>query len=415
MRVLHTADWHIGQLFYDQDRTEEHQAFLDWLLVTLEEHQVEVLLISGDIFDVPSPSTQSIRQFYTFLKEASQRMPHLHIIATAGNHDSAPRLEVPKPLLESSTIFLVGSPERTVEGEINFEKMLIPLRNRQGELRAYCLAVPYLRMGDYPSVEGAAQAYQAGVEAFYSAAAAYARERLEPHQALIGMGHLHAVEAQVSDLDQVERSIMGGLEGISAGAFDERFAYVALGHIHKAQAVGNREHIRYSGSPLPMSFSERNYRHQVVLLELEGAQLQQLTFLEIPVRIPLLRIPAFQFQPIDQVLEELNNLEPLEEGQEKPYLEVRVLLNGPEPSLRNQIDQALENKPVRLVKISVSYQSQTEPTSLGDLRVFHDPATLQPDELLRRAYQEEYGTELPQNLLDCFLEITHQINQPDQA
>jgi exonuclease SbcD len=413
MRLLHTADWHLGQLFYEQDRTEEHQAFLDWLLDTLESQRIDALLISGDIFDVPSPSVPSTRQFYTFLKEATRRMPQLQIIATAGNHDSGPRLEMPSPLLESSTVYLIGGPEKKEDGSTHFEKLLIPLYNRERTCVAYCMAVPFLRMGDYPIIQGAEESYQAGIEAFYQQAADYAKTRLEPHQALLGMGHLHAVQAVVTELDQNERSIMGGLEGISAQAFDPRFCYVALGHIHKAQAVGGREEVRYSGSPIPMSFSERNYQHQVVVLELEGPTLSQMSFIDIPVRIPLLRIPEFQPLPETKVLEAINELEHLDRNQPKPYLEVRVLVEGPEPGLKYRIENALEGKHVQLVKITVSYSHESEANLLGGLQVFEDPKALQPQEVLRRAFLEQYGTEIPDEVMACFNEIVQQVNQPD--
>ena len=133
MRILHTADWHIGQLFHEYDRTYEHQQFLDWLLITLAAEQIDVLLISGDVFDHGNPSATSIRMFYKFLNLAVKASPHLQIIVTAGNHDSASRLESPKPLLESSAIHIVGVVERDVEGQIDFEKLTIPLKDANGD------------------------------------------------------------------------------------------------------------------------------------------------------------------------------------------------------------------------------------------------------------------------------------------
>src|SRR5690606_39843284 len=92
MNILHTADWHLGQLFHEYDRTYEHQQFLDWLVHRLQREDVDVLLISGDVFDLSNPAAATIRQFYTFLNQASKACPNLQIIITAGNHDSASRL-----------------------------------------------------------------------------------------------------------------------------------------------------------------------------------------------------------------------------------------------------------------------------------------------------------------------------------
>ena len=98
----------------------------------------------------------------------------------------------------------------------------------------------------------------------------YADSQRQPGEALFAMGHLHATGAELSEDDRSERTIMGGLESISVEAFNEDLAYTALGHIHKAQRVGGRESVRYAGSPLPMSFSEQHYHHQVVAFTLEN-------------------------------------------------------------------------------------------------------------------------------------------------
>ena len=128
IRILHTADWHIGQLFYEYDRTYEHRQFLEWLITTLTEEEIDVLLVSGDIFDSSNPSAASIKMFYSFLNRAVTQNPHLQIVVTAGNHDSASRLESPKPLLESSHIHIVGIVEKDGEGAVDYPAITIPDR-----------------------------------------------------------------------------------------------------------------------------------------------------------------------------------------------------------------------------------------------------------------------------------------------
>ncbi|MEO8860297.1 MAG: exonuclease subunit SbcD, partial [Ginsengibacter sp.] len=134
MKILHTADWHIGQLFHEYDRTYEHQQFLNWLVKTLHEEKLDVLLISGDVFDLSNPSAASIKMFYTFLNKAVKLNPALQIIITAGNHDSASRLESPKPLLESSNIHIIGVVEKDANGNIDYKKMIIPLKDKNGNI-----------------------------------------------------------------------------------------------------------------------------------------------------------------------------------------------------------------------------------------------------------------------------------------
>src|SRR5690242_1238982 len=143
MNILHTADWHIGQLFYEYDRTNEHQQFLDWLLETLTTERINVLLISGDVFDLSNPSAASIKMFYAFLNQAVKKNPTLQIIVTAGNHDSASRLESPKPLLESSNIHIVGLIEKDEQGEVDYSKITIPLKDKAGNTKVWCIAAPF--------------------------------------------------------------------------------------------------------------------------------------------------------------------------------------------------------------------------------------------------------------------------------
>src|SRR5690554_2517854 len=290
MKILHTADWHIGQLFHEYDRSYEHQQFLDWLLPTLQTEQIDVLLISGDVFDISNPAAASIKMFYTFLKRATKENPGLQIVIIAGNHDSASRLEAPKPLLESSNVHIIGLVEKDAQGHIDYEKLLVPLYDASKEIKVFCLAVPFLRLGDYPVIPNSPNPYTEGVTALYREAFEYAQMRKQDGQTIIAMGHLHTQHAEITDLDKTERAIMGGVECIAATAFHPDIKYVALGHIHKAQRIGGKEHIRYSGSPLPMSFSEIDYRHQVIVLDLDK-EIVNLKLVETPLSVPLQRVP----------------------------------------------------------------------------------------------------------------------------
>ena len=116
MKIIHTADWHIGQTFFGYDRFQEHQYFLDWLTDQITTQQIDVLLISGDIFDVANPSAQAQRQFYRFLRRVTEQNPGLQIILIAGNHDSASRLETPIPLLEEMNIQIRGTVRKRAGG-----------------------------------------------------------------------------------------------------------------------------------------------------------------------------------------------------------------------------------------------------------------------------------------------------------
>lgn len=417
MKVLHTADWHIGQLFYEYDRTYEHEQFLAWLTEILCAEKIDLLLISGDVFDISNPSAQSIRLFYTFLNNATRKCPDLQVIITAGNHDSASRLEAPRPLLESSRIHIVGTIEKDPHGQINYDKISVPLTAADGTVTGWCLAAPYLRVGDYPAVDRTDKelvqnhTYAAGVAAFYKEAYLHLSEKKTADQFIIALGHLHAAQAEITDMDSAERAIMGGIECVPVDAFHRDILYVALGHIHKAQRIGGKEHIRYSGSPIPLSFSELQYKHQVLCFELDQAGIHNLQSIEVPVSVPLLRIPK-KHAPLPAVLKALEALpDTLEQSGDPyaPFLEIRILMDEPRPGLRYQVEKALEGKHIRLAKIDVRYPSKQGrgKNHLDDIE--NNLGELTPEDVFNRLYEEQFQTTPPANLIRLFNQAAREV------
>ena len=410
MRLLHTSDWHLGQTLHNYDRTYEHQCFLDWLLDTIVAEQADALLIAGDIFDNSNPSAASQRQLYRFLQQARARSPQLDIVIVAGNHDSPGRLEAPGPLLEAHGTRVVGHVVRKGDGEIDLERMVVPLTNRDGSVKAWCVAIPFLRPGDVPRVDAgsapenaAIDAYLSGIALLYQQAYALARSRCTNGEAILAMGHCHMVGGDSSP-DSERRILIGGTEALPSSMFDPGIAYAALGHLHLAQKVGKQEHLRYCGSPIPLSFAEIGYQHQVLRIDLDGDKAREIVPLPVPRAVELLRVPS-QPAPMTQVIAELVGLDlPDAPLHEQPYLEVRVLLDGPEPSLRAQVEAALEGKPVRLAKIEPTRKVVTAPgfepaLSLDQL------AQLQPDDIFRRLWQQRFGDDAPEDQLAAFAEL----------
>ena len=413
MKILHTADWHLGQLFYEYDRTYEHQQFLNWLVQTLHKEKIDVLLISGDVFDLSNPAAASVKMFYTFLNRATKINPDLQIIITAGNHDSATRLESPKPLLESTNIHIIGVVERNEDNKIDYCKLVIPIQDNTGTIKAFCMAIPFLRMGDYPGVAESTNSYTDGVTALYKEVYEHAFNLRNDGQAIIAMGHLLAYNAEVTDLDKPERLIMGGVECISATAFHEDIKYVALGHLHKAQRIGGKEHIRYSGSPIPMSFSELNYKHQVIVFDIAEDNITNLKTLEVPLSVSLQRIPLTH-KPLDEVLSLLDQLHLTETDEAlAPYLEVRVLLNGPEPALRHKIETILNGKKVRLAKIDVKYPISTVSDTVTEIIIQDKLHEMQPLDVFSRIYQSKYNTSVPEEVMNLFNQVSSEVNNKE--
>ena len=403
MRLLHTSDWHLGQTLHNYERGYEHQRFLDWLLDTLVAERVDVLLVAGDVFDNANPSAASQKQLYVFLQQARARLPALQLVVVAGNHDSAGRLEAPGPLLAAHGTHVIGHVLRDEDGQIDLERLLLPLTGSDGQVQAWCLAVPFLRPGDVPKLPAgdAQDAYLGGIALLYRQLADLALARRQPGQAIVAMGHCHMVGGEMSN-DSERRIVIGGTEMLPSGIFDAAIAYAALGHLHKAQAVGGQEHIRYCGSPIPPSFAEVNYRHQVLCLDIDGEQLQEVRVIEVPRAVPLLRVPATP-APLAEVLERLVALDvPDAPAEAQPFLEVRVRLDAPEPGLRTRIETALDGKPVRLAKIETSSAARA---SAPDSMTLDQLGQLQPDDIFRLLYQQKYAKDAPPELLSALAEL----------
>ena len=409
IRILHTADWHLGQTFFGYDRVEEHTHFLQWLVRELKENKIDVLLIAGDIFDVSNPSAASQHMFYRFIRQVTEENPKLQLVVVAGNHDSAARLEAPLPLLQEMRTEIRGIVRRH-EGEIDYDHLIVELKNSEGEVEALCLAVPFLRQGDYPVVTTDGSPYAEGVKELYARLQERALQRRKDGQALVAVGHLQATGSEIAERDFSERTIIGGLECVSPDTFTEQIAYTALGHIHKSQRVSGRENVRYAGSPLPMSFAEREYHHGVVIVTLAEGWAVEIEKREYVPLVGLLSVPRGKAATPEEVLEELAHLplaseeaegEQTERSLHFPYLEIKVLLTEPEPMLRQQIEEAIADKAVRLARI-VSVYRQAEENTLEEEVLAAGLQEMNPLQIVKATFENTYQSEMPEELERLF-------------
>ncbi|MFA7332470.1 MAG: exonuclease SbcCD subunit D C-terminal domain-containing protein [Candidatus Delongbacteria bacterium] len=414
MRVIHTSDWHLGQTLRGFDRTREHQVFLDWLLLTLVESAADALLIAGDIFDQANPSAEAQAQFYHFLADARRRLPRLDVVAIAGNHDSPGRLEAPRRLLKDFGIHVAGhcnlqNDLSGTPGDAVLDRLLAPLRDAGGEIAAWVLTVPFLRPGDLR--DGSGLGYQDALRAVYRRLADAALERCRNGEALLAMGHLHVQGGIVSELSE-RRLIIGGEEAVDAGVFPAEAAYVALGHLHRPQAVAGRPDIRYAGSPLPLSFPEEEHSHHVLQVDLDGGTAVT-TPLPTPRAVELLRLPAEPL-PLEQVLQELAAypFTPSARGI-WPLLEVRIREAILPVQFRQRLEEVLDGKSVHLARIDRSKPALPAPVTGGAPSAPEGPDVrrLDPAQVFARRLDDE--GELPDRaeLEGAFAELLDQALQ----
>jgi exonuclease SbcD len=414
LKLIHTADWHLGQSFHGQERHAEHRAFLTWLLDTLAQRHADALLVAGDIFDVVNPSLRAQELLYDFIVSAHERLPMLDIVLIAGNHDSGNRIELPAPLMRRLRTHALGRVSWLDDGTLDAEHLLVPLTDEDGETRAWCLALPFLRPAE---VTGAALAseetneeapndYVTGISRVHTQLIEAAHIRRRPGQALVAMSHAHLHGAAVSEASE-RPIVIGGEESISAALFPPEIAYVALGHLHRAQQVGEAR-IRYSGSPLPLDFSEVAYPHQVVEVTLDGEALAAAEAIPVPRPVGMLRIGP---GPLDEVLVELRALDDdaALERERWPWLEVRVELEAPIPDLRARVETALKDKALRLLRL----ERRLPRIEGGETPARVDLETLGPRKLFELTWQQCWGEPPGADVLDDFDRLRQEVMDAD--
>ncbi|MGY3943170.1 exonuclease SbcCD subunit D C-terminal domain-containing protein [Aeromonas tecta] len=407
MKILHTADWHLGHQLHGHERRFEHDAFLDWLTDTIKSRQIDALLVAGDLFDTANPPASAWQQLYRFLARLRAEMPRLNMVLIGGNHDSPSKLDAPHELLRAFDLHLVGSISRGDDGVLETDRLLVPLQDKEGRVAAWCAAVPFLRSSDL-RVEQLAEGQDRlieGVRQVYELVLGEGRARCEPGQALIAMGHAYLAAGQLSELS--ERRVLGGNQHALPADIFAGADYTALGHLHLAQSPAPGVH--YSGSPLPLSLAEANYNHQVLEVTLEGGKLTALERIPVPRAVQMVRLPE---SSLDEALAAISVLEVSELPTEaQPFLEVRLLLPKPEARIRERILAALAGKPLRLARISTRYQGSGQGLADGSSRRRLDE--LSPTEVFRLCYQRQFEGEPAAELVASFEEILVQVKESE--
>ncbi|TCM67553.1 exodeoxyribonuclease I subunit D [Acinetobacter calcoaceticus] len=407
VRFFHTSDWHLGQYFYHHSRQYEHAQFLTWLLQQIEQRQPHALLIAGDIFDVINPSSQAQKQLYQFLADAHQRAPQMQTLMIAGNHDSGYRIEQVDPLLEKYRAKAVGVIQRNTAQQLDLERLLIPIYDAEEKIVAWCLALPFLRPAEITGLNEHSQNSQDAISYIHAELIATAKKIKTDDQALILISHAHMQGGETSDSERP--IIIGNEEALSTQLFDDIIDYVALGHLHKPQKV-QQAHIRYSGSPIPLSFSEINYKHQVLEVSIDPSHSDetrvQYEVLSIPRSVDLHKVSG----ELSQVFEQLKALP---EGEiavidQRPYVDIEYhSLTPPPPNLRQLFEDALPQNRYRLVRISRQYLAN-EDSENQQRSISLEPPT--PEKLFQQIWEKQ-GYSADDAVLKDFMSLVAEAEQ----
>ena len=386
VRFFHTSDWHLGQFFYNHSRQYEHEQFLAWLLLQIKEKQPHALFIAGDIFDVINPASAAQKQLYQFLADAHDIAPHMQTLMIAGNHDSGYRIEQVEPLLEKYNAKTVGVIHKNTDGQVDLERLLVPIYDENKKIIAWCLTLPFLRPAEITGFNEQTTNSKNAIAYLHQQLISAAKNNKSDDQALILMSHAHMQGGETSDSERP--IIIGNEEALSTTLFDDVIDYVALGHLHKPQKV-SQEHIRYSGSPIPLSFSEINYKHQVVEVTIDPTKIDDSRFkfetLPIPRSVQLHKIKG-ELNEVFTKLKALSSGE-IDNIDHREYVDIEYHTDvPPQPNLRQQFEDALPKGRYRLVRISRQYlASEKNDDSAAQMSL--EPPT--PEKLFQQIWDKQ--------------------------
>lgn len=408
MRILHTSDWHLGQHFITKSRAAEHQALIDWLLIQIRQHQIDAVIIAGDVFDTGAPPSYAREIYNRFVVEMNKL--GCQLVVLGGNHDSVSTLNESKGLLSYLNTQVIANAQSELESQI------VVLNNQQGEAGAILCAIPYLRPKDVmisKAGESGAEKQQAlgqAIAEHYQALyqlAEQKRDELGVVLPIVATGHLTAMGVKSSD--SVRDIYIGTLEAFPASAFPPA-DYIALGHIHRPQIVAKSDHIRYCGSPIPLSFDELGSQKQVLVAEFEDGKLASVEPIEIP-----------QFQPMQVIKGDLESIESQlntlagYEGELPIWLCVEVETQDYLNDLQQRVQALTRGLKVEVLQLR---RSRSNRQAQIDRQEKETLAELTPQEVFeRRLAQEIFDGEVEQQRVErirkTFEQIVEQVTSAD--
>lgn len=399
MRILHTSDWHLGQNFYSKSRATEHRAFLDWLLNTAEAEQVDAIVVAGDIFDTGSPPSYARELYNRFVVDLQQT--GCHLVVLAGNHDSVATLNESRDILSFLNTTVIAS-----AGHAPFI-----LNRRDGTPGAVLCPVPFLRPRDIIASQAGhsgAQKQQRLMETItdyyqqqYQQACDMRGERPLP---IIASGHLTTVGASKSDA--VRDIYIGTLDAFPAQNFPPA-DYIALGHIHRAQKIGGSEHIRYSGSPIALSFDETGKSKSINRVTFVDGQLHDVTPLEVPATQPLAVIKG-DFDSISSQLAQWKDAP----AEPTVWLDIEITSDEYLHDIQRKIQAITDELPVDVLLVRRSREHRqrildnTHRETLSELEV---------EDVFQRRLALETLDDARQQRLQALFDVTvHSLNEEEQ-
>ena len=407
-------------MFHGNDRLPEHRHFLQWLLEQIKIQQPDALLVAGDVFDNGNPSAAAQTAYYEFLADATTECPQMHIVITAGNHDSAARLEAPRPMLSRHKVEIRGNVQRNWQrndGEgtwvNNYDDLIIPIQNAAGE-EVVVLAVPYLRSDVVQN-----SSYSQGVNQFLQELTQRAKV-LHPGKPLLMMAHMYAKGAEIASVDASEKIVIGGQEEVNMEGWTDHPDYLTCGHIHKRQHIWNTDWARYTGSVLPMSFAEKDYQHGVDLLTVDGKDSIKVEFLEYHPQHQLRILPENDEELSPKKLTKLIDAELRDRdngtlSDDFEYLVIKTKIDNLNNDEIVKLEELVRTKDAVLCKIQKTLTSIDMKTIVGDESILSvdDILNRNPLDTLKEAYAVIHKAEMSEHQIEMLQELLNGITDEE--
>ena len=389
MKLIHTADWHLGNSMHDIDRLEESKQFLDWLKGQIVDFGAECLVVAGDIFDTTNPSVEARRLYFRFLASLLDTCCK-NIVLVGGNHDSGALLDAPRDLLDALNIQMVGS-----LGERPVEELIKELTDANGNVVGISAAVPYVREMELrrfkteDATDFASNTFKGLYHAVYEAADKVRNGRNVP---IIATGHLYAAQLEGrpdndNGSDAKEhgmRDIVGNLGTVPVAVFPEGFDYVALGHIHYTTMVAKNPKVRYSGSPFVLGFDEAERDHHILLVDLAKDAAPVVEKIVTPQYYAFKRVSG----SIDAVKDRLKQLA---KAPSEKTLKVEVVYDYmPGVSVHEALSSVLEKAPFEVVSWKVNRAASLSAEDFSD-DALESIEVLDDEEIFRRLMMSKLG------------------------
>lgn len=402
MKILHTSDWHLGQYFMMKTREAEHFAFLNWLVDIIQKEKIDALLVAGDIFDSSAPPSYARKLYSDFIVKL-QASCCQQLIIVSGNHDSVAVLNESKSLLNALNVtVLAGLSE-------NLSEHLLTLNNSNKEEGAIVCALPFLRANDVMksehgcSAEAKQLSLQKGIQQTYQSLYELALQKNSAKKLpIIATGHLTAVGCSVSE--SVRDIYIGTLTAFPSALFPD-FDYIALGHLHRAQKVQKSERIRYSGSPIALSFDESKQQKKINIIEFDKESSLTVNEIVIPTFQKMLVISG----DLESVIEQLQQLKLQLDGN-SAWVEVKLQQAFYLADVHGVLSEQVEDCAIEILKISspqVNENNQWQDSGTSTLD------NLTPTDLFehRLAIEENISTEQKQQLNELFAQVCAEVEE----